>query len=175
MGCAFRTSARHCKLSRRQPPPNSPLNTATEAWLAAIVESSDDAIVGKTLDGVIRSWNRGAARTFGYSPDEAIGRPILMLIPPERRDEEDVILGKLRKGERVEHFETVRQRKDGSRIDVSLSVSPILDGSGHVIGAAKIARDVSETKRLLTAERELSHRLHEQTQELAAQVAEGNS
>ena len=151
------------------------MNTATEAWLAAIVESSDDAIVGKTLDGVIRSWNRGAARTFGYSSDEAIGQPVIMLIPPERRTEEDVILSKLRRGERIEHFETVRQRKDGSRIEVSLSVSPILDPSGHIIGAAKIARDVSETKRLLIAERELSRRLQEQRMELAAQVAEGQS
>jgi PAS domain S-box-containing protein len=151
------------------------LNSATEAWLAAIVESSDDAIVGKTLDGVIRSWNRGAARTFGYSSDEAIGRPVLMLIPPDRRSEEDVILARLRRGERIEHFETVRQRKDGSCVEVSLSVSPILDPAGQIIGAAKIARDVSETKRLLIAERELTRRLQEQRMELAAQVAEGQS
>src|SRR4051812_7496465 len=93
-----------------------------DAWLAAIVEFSDDAIVGKTLDGIIRSWNKGAARMFGYTADEIIGRSVLTLIPPELQHEEVTIVGRLSKGERVDHFETVRMRRDGSRFDVSLSV-----------------------------------------------------
>jgi PAS domain S-box-containing protein len=115
--------------------------------LAAIVESSEDAIVSKTLDGVITSWNAGAERLFGYSADEIVGRPILTLIPPDRHSEEDEIIGQLRAGKRVKHFETVRRRKDGSEIPVSLSVSPIRRADGTVIGASKIARDISERKR----------------------------
>src|SRR6185503_11452432 len=109
-------------------------------WLAAIVESSDDAIVGKTLDGVIRSWNAGATQVFGYSAAEAVGKSVLMLIPTHLHDEERVIVSRLSNGERVAHYHTVRQRKDGTLIDVSLSVSPIRDPSGNVCGAAKIAR-----------------------------------
>ncbi len=110
------------------------------ARLAAIVESSDDAIVSKTLDGVIRSWNAGAERLFGYSSHEAVGRPITLIIPPERRDEERTILDRICRGERVEHFETVRVTKDGRRLDISLTVSPVRDSEGLVIGASKIAR-----------------------------------
>jgi PAS domain S-box-containing protein len=117
------------------------------ARLAAIVESSDDAIVGKTLDGTVISWNRGAERIFGYSADEMVGRPIAALVPPDRPDDLKTILGAIRRGERVEHFETERIRKDGTRIHVSLAVSPIKDSKGKIIGASKIARDVSDRKR----------------------------
>ncbi len=126
---------------------------ATRSLLASIVESSDEAIISKTLEGHITSWNAGAQRVFGYTAEEAVGRPITMLIPAERLPEESEILARLRRGERLEHFETVRIAKDGSRLDVSLSVSPVRDASGRVIGASKIARDVTERKRW---ERELA-------------------
>ena len=127
----------------------------TERWraererarLAAIVESSEDAIISKTLDGIIRTWNVGAGRLFGYTPDEAVGQPITLLIPLERRDEERDILARVRRGERIEHFETVRQTKGGRRIDISLTVSPVRSSDGHVIGASKVARDITERKR----------------------------
>ncbi len=118
------------------------------ARLAAIVESSDDAIVSKTLDGTIRSWNAGAQRIFGYSPDEAVGRSITLIIPTERLDEERGILERLCRGERIEHFETVRVAKDGRRIDVSITVSPVRDREGRIIGASKIGRDISAQKRM---------------------------
>ena len=140
------------------------------AHLAAIVESSDDAIVSKTLQSVILSWNRGAERLFGYSPDEAIGRSITILIPPERLDEEAQILTRIIRGEHIEHFETVRVRKDGGRMDVSLSVSPIRDAIGAIIGASKIARDITHRKSLEARNIEL--RLREQ---LARQEAEAAS
>ena len=108
--------------------------------LAAIVESSDDAIVSKTLDGIITTWNSGAERMFGYRADEVIGKPITILIPPSSLDEEPAILARIRKGERIEHYETVRRRKDGSLLNVSLSVSPVRDANGTIIGASKIAR-----------------------------------
>ena len=116
--------------------------------LAAIVESSDDAIVSKTLDGIITSWNLAAERMFGYSSQEAVGQHITLIIPPELRSEEEMILSKLRKGEHIDHFETVRMRKDGSRLDISLSISPIKNKAGQIIGASKIARDITESKRL---------------------------
>jgi PAS domain S-box-containing protein len=115
--------------------------------LAAIVEWSEDAIVSKDLHGVIRSWNRAAERMFGYSAAEAVGRHIALIIPEERRAEEDEVLRRIRKGEAVEHFETIRQAKDGTRLSISLTVSPIRDESGTVIGASKIARDIGERKR----------------------------
>jgi PAS domain S-box-containing protein len=121
------------------------------ARLAAIVESSQDAIVSKTLDGVIRTWNRGAEGLFGYTAEEAVGRPITLIIPPERLDEEREILARLARGERIEHYETVRMAKDGRRIDLSLTVSPIRNAEGRIIGASKVARDVSERKRVLEA------------------------
>ncbi|WP_207905068.1 PAS domain S-box protein [Novosphingobium sp. PhB165] len=133
------------------------------AKLAAIVESSEDAIVSKSLDGTIMSWNESAQRLFGYTADEVIGRPITLLIPEDRLHEEDEILARIRAGERIEHFETVRRRKDGSPLDVSLSVSPIRDETGNVIGASKIARDIGERveaqsrQRLLM--REMDHRI----------------
>ncbi len=115
--------------------------------LAAIVESSDDAIISKTLDGIITSWNCGAEKLFGYSAQECIGKSMLMLFPPERISEEPEILARIRQGEGVDHFETVRMRKDGKLIDVSATISPLKDGSGKITGASKIARDISKHKR----------------------------
>src|SRR5208282_1707675 len=115
--------------------------------LASIVEFSDDAIISKDLKGVINSWNAGAQRLFGYTAEEAIGKPITVLIPPERRDEEPGILDRIRRGERIDHYETVRMRKDGSLVDISLTVSPLKNADGKIIGASKIARDISERKR----------------------------
>ena len=122
--------------------------------IAAIVESSDDAIVSKDLNGVIQSWNPGAQRIFGYSPAEAIGRPITIIIPAELQQEERKILDRLRKGERIDHFETVRLRKDGSRVNVSLTISPVRGAQGRIVGASKIARDISERRRYEEALRE---------------------
>ncbi len=122
--------------------------------LAAIVESSDDAIVSKDLNGVITTWNRGAERLFGYSADEAIGQPITILMPAERVSEESSILERVRKGERVDHYETIRRRKDGTLVNISLTVSPITDAEGRIIGASKIARDISERKEIEKATRE---------------------
>jgi PAS domain S-box-containing protein len=115
--------------------------------LASIVASSDDAIIGKSLDGVITSWNKGAEQIFGYSADEAIGKPLSFLVPPSRTDEAVGILERLRNGERIDHFESARRRKDGREVDVSVTISPILDTTGNVIGISKIARDISEEKR----------------------------
>jgi PAS domain S-box-containing protein len=141
------------------------------AYLAAIVESSDDAIVSKDLDGIITSWNRGAEAIFGYTAPEAIGRPIALIYPPDRLHEEDMILGRLRRGDRIDHFETVRRRKDGRLIDVSLTISPVRDAAGRIIGASKIARDITDRKRNDQAQRELNEllerRVSERTHELA--------
>ncbi len=123
------------------------LGEERSAKLAAIVESSDDAIIGKDLNGIITAWNRGARQIFGYSEDEVIGQSVLKLIPEDRQHEEPVILGRLRKGERIDHYETIRQRKDGQLIDVSLTISPIHDKEGKVTGVSKIARDITEQKR----------------------------
>lgn len=126
--------------------------------LAAIVESSDDAIISKDLNGIVTSWNHGAEWLFGYKAEEIIGKPITILLPPERTDEEVNILQRIRHGERLTHFETTRQRKDGKLIEISLTISPISDAAGKVIGASKIARDVSKQKR---GERELERALKE--------------
>jgi PAS domain S-box-containing protein len=130
--------------------------------LAAIVESSEDAIVSKNLDGVITSWNRGAQRIFGYAPEEAIGQPITIVIPGNRHNEEREILTRMRRGEHIDHFETIRHRKDGTLIVVSLSVSPVRNAEGQIIGASKIARDITEQKRsheqIATLAREAEHR-----------------
>jgi PAS domain S-box-containing protein len=115
--------------------------------LASIVESSDDAIVSKNLDGIIQSWNKGAERVFGYTAEEAIGQPITIVIPQNRLNEERMILTRIRRGERIDHFETIRQRKDGSLIVISLTVSPVKNVAGKIIGASKIARDMTEQKR----------------------------
>ena len=119
----------------------------SRALLAAIVESSDDAIISKDLNGVITSWNRGAERVFGYTAAEAIGQSILMLIPPDRESEEPAILERLRRGESVDHYETVRRRKDGALRDISLTISPVRNSYGHVVGASKVARDITEENR----------------------------
>lgn len=118
----------------------------TQLRLAAIVESSDDAIISKTLDGVIQTWNAGAQRIFGYISSETVGQPVTLLIPPERIDEEQEILARLNRGERIEHYETVRLTKEGRRIDVSLSVSPLKNPQGVIIGASKIVRDITDRK-----------------------------
>ena len=122
------------------------LAESARGHLAAIVESSDDAIVSKTLEGIIRSWNRAAERLFGYGAEEAVGQPITLIIPPERVPEEQLILEKLRRGERIEHFETVRVAKNGRRIDVALTISPIRNAKGTIVGASKIVHDISERK-----------------------------
>jgi PAS domain S-box-containing protein len=131
-------------------------------FLASIVQSSDDAIVSKNLDGIISSWNKGAERIFGYTAEEAIGQPITIIIPQDRQDEERTILTRVRRGERIEHFETVRQRKQGSLIWISLTISPVKNVEGKIVGASKIARDITEQKRtsdqIATLSREAEHR-----------------
>jgi PAS domain S-box-containing protein len=130
---------------------------------AAIIESSDDAILSKDLSGVILSWNQGAERLFGYTPEEAIGKLVTILIPADRLEEEPVILDKIGRGERISHFETVRQRKDGSLVDISLTISPIRDAGGRIVGASKIARDITELQKTRQRQqlllREMSHRV----------------
>jgi PAS domain S-box-containing protein len=122
--------------------------------LAKIVESSDDAIISKDLNSVITSWNPAAERMFGYTPEEAVGRSIRMIIPEDRQSEEDFVLSQIRAGLAVSHYETIRQRKDGTLIPISLTVSPIYDDQGVVVGASKIARDITERTRLVAAEQE---------------------
>jgi PAS domain S-box-containing protein len=131
-------------------------------FLASIVQFSDDAIVSKNLDGIITSWNEGAERIFGYTAEEAVGRPITIIIPQDRQDEERTILTRIRRGERTEHFETIRQHKRGSLIWVSLTISPVKNAEGKIVGASKIARDITEQKRtgdqIATLAREAEHR-----------------
>jgi PAS domain S-box-containing protein len=119
--------------------------------LAAIVESSDDAIISKNLDGTIVSWNKGAERLFGYLAEEIIGKPITTLMPIERQNEEPGIIARIRRGERIDHYETIRQHKDGTPMSISLTVSPVRDGGGRIVGASKIARDITEQKRAANA------------------------
>jgi len=130
--------------------------------LASIVESSDDAIISKTLDGIITSWNSGAVRIFGYTAEEAVGQPITIVIPQDRLNEERAILTRIRRGERIDHYETIRQRKHGSLIVVSVTVSPVKNADGKIVGASKIARDITEQKRaqeqIATLAREAEHR-----------------
>jgi PAS domain S-box-containing protein len=139
------------------------------AYLGAIVTSADDAIVSKTLDGFVMSWNAGAERLFGYPEVEAIGKKITLIIPPDRMEEEELILARLRHGERIEHFETERVAKDGRRIPVSLTVSPVKASDGRIIGASKVARDIGERKRFESEREELLRR--ESTARLQAQTA----
>jgi len=131
--------------------------------IAAIVESSEDAVLTKDLDGVITSWNQGAQRLFGYTAEEAIGKPVTILIPRDRQDEEPAILARVRRGERIEHYDTIRQRKDGSTVDISLTISPVRNPEGKIIGASKIARDISERRRAEERQhlllREMDHRV----------------
>jgi PAS domain S-box-containing protein len=149
---------------------------AARALLAAVVESSDDAIVTKRLDSVITSWNRGAERLFGYRQDEVVGKPITIIIPDELRSEEDTIIAKLKRGERVEHFETRRRAKDGTILDVSLTISPIKDENGRIVGASKVARDVTERRlaedKIRKLNSELEHRVRERTSSLEEALAE---
>src|SRR5215470_7193724 len=137
---------------------------ASSARLAAIIESSNDAIVSKDLNSIIVSWNAGAQRLFGYSAEEAIGRSITMLFPLDRVDEEKQILTRIRAGERVEHFDTFRRRKDGTLVNVSVTISPVRDASGRIIGASKIARDITERKRAEEALRRSEKALKEADQ-----------
>jgi PAS domain S-box-containing protein len=131
--------------------------------IAAIVESSQDAVLTKNLDGVIMSWNHGARLLFGYTAEEVIGKPVTILIPAERLDEETIILARIRRGERIDHYETTRQRKDGSSVDISLTVSPVRNPEGKIIGASKIARDITERRRAEEQQRlllrEMDHRV----------------
>jgi len=122
-------------------------NELAAELLRAIIESSDDAIISKDLNSVITSWNKSAERLFGYTEAEAIGKPITILIPPDRLDEEPQILSRIRSGERVDHFETTRVRKDGKLIDISLTISPVRDRTGRIVGASKIARDITERRK----------------------------
>lgn len=144
--------------------------------LAAIVESSDDAIVSKDLSGFIRTWNAGAVRLFGYSAEEVVGKHIGLLIPPDRQSEEEVILSRVRRGERVEHFDTIRVRKDGAKLPISLTVSPIRNAAGAIIGASKIARDITERReserRIKMLMREVDHRVKNQFAIILAMVRE---
>lgn len=154
----------------------------SRAYLGAIVESSDDAIIGKDLNGIITSWNKSAERLFGYTAQEAIGRRITMLIPADRLGEEPEILARLKRGERLDHFETVRVHKDGSLLELSLTVSPVKNSAGHVIGASKIARDVTKRKRAEEALRESEEKyknlvahLEEQVQLRTRELVERNA
>ena len=151
--------ARHAELSAR---------------LAAIVDSSDDAIVSKTLEGVITSWNRGAERLFGYTAAEAIGRHISLIIPEDRKAEEDDVLDRLRRGERIDHFETIRQAKDGRQLHISLTVSPVRDAQGTIIGASKVARDITERKRAEEALRRMQEELEERVRARTAELSSAN-
>lgn len=139
-----------------------PIDLASQR-LVAIVENSEDAIISKDLNGIITSWNAGAERLFGYTAEEAIGNSVMMLIPSDHRDEEPTILERIRRGNRIDHYETVRRRKDGSLVDISLSVSPIRANDGRIIGASKIARDNTERKRQqeqqALLQREMKHRI----------------
>ncbi|WP_370631993.1 PAS domain S-box protein [Phyllobacterium lublinensis] len=144
--------------------------------LAAIVESSDDAIVSKDLTGMIKSWNKGAERIFGYTAEEIIGRPITVLIPLDRAEEEPGIVSRIRAGQRIDHYETIRLRKDGRRIHVSLTVSPVKNSAGVVIGASKIARDITDRKeteeRILMLMREVNHRVKNQYAVILSMIRE---
>ncbi len=140
------------------------------ARLAAIVASSNDAIISKDLNGIINSWNAAAERIFGYTAQEIVGRPITTIIPPELQGEEAEIIGKIRRGEQIEHFDTVRLTKTGERIDVSITVSPLRNRSGTIVGASKIARDVSERKRNEELQEILVNELNHRTKNLLATV-----
>ena len=156
------TTDRSLQLARADTSEPGPLDIPHQELLAAIVESSQDAIISKNLDSVVTSWNRSAQTVFGYSADDMIGQSVMILIPEERHDEERTIIERITRGERIEHFETQRRHKDGHLIHVSLTISPIRNHAGRVIGASKIARDISdryrheETQRILL--REVNHR-----------------
>jgi PAS domain S-box-containing protein len=138
--------------------------------LAAIVDSSDDAVVSKNLDGIITSWNKGAERIFGYTPEEAVGKHISLIIPSDRQDEEIDIIRRIRNGDRVDHFETVRQGKDGSLFDISVTISPVKDSAGRIIGASKVARDISQRRQSEIALRQSEERFRKLAETLDAEV-----
>jgi PAS domain S-box-containing protein len=143
--------------------------------LAAIVESSDDGMIGKDMNSVVTSWNKGAEVLFGYQADEMVGQSIMKLLPPDRQAEEVQILDKIRRGENVRHFETVRRRKDGTDIDVSVTVSPIRDPAGGLTGASKVVRDITERKKAEARILELNQSLEERVKERTAQLVSANS
>jgi len=149
---------------------------AVRTRLAAIVESSDDAIISKTLEGIITSWNQGAERLYGYTAAEVVGQPIGLLIPPDMPDDLPEIMAQLRRGERIDHYETQRVAKDGTRLDISLTISPLRDGAGQIIGASAIARDITARKRaevaLQQAHTDLEQRVEERTSALQREMAE---
>ncbi|MBV8920470.1 PAS domain S-box protein, partial [Bradyrhizobium sp.] len=140
-------------------------------WIASIVDSNEDAIVSKDLNGIISSWNAGAERLFEYKADEAIGQPITLIIPQDRLDEEREILARIRRGERIDHLETARRRKHGGLINVALTVSPVKDAEGRIVGASKIARDISEQKRNQEHIRVLAREAEHRSKNLLANVA----
>jgi PAS domain S-box-containing protein len=144
------------------------------ARLAAIVESSDDAIISKTLEGIITSWNKGAQKIYGYSAGETVGQPISMLVPPERPNEIPRILESIRRGDKVDHFETVRIAKDGRRLDISLTVSPVRNTAGDIVGASTIARDITERKKAQEEIRLLNEQLERKVRQRTAQLEESN-
>src|SRR5262249_2435146 len=137
-------------------------NEETVQWLASIVETSDDAILTKSLDGIITSWNKGAERLFGYTAEEVVDKPVAILIPPARHHAESTIIERIRNGERIEHYETVRQCKEGGLVEISVSVSPIKNVHGKIVGASHIGRDITErkqsAKQITTLGREVEHR-----------------
>lgn len=137
-------------------------------WLAAIIDGSEDAIISKDLEGNIKTWNRGAQRLFGYTSDEIIGKPITLLIPENRLHEEPAILAQIRAGNRVDHFETIRRKKDGTLLDISLTISPIRDAKGKIIGASKIARDITERRKAQEQQRLLIGEMHHRIKNLFA-------
>ena len=151
-------------------PTESTLSADSKSWLAAIVASSDDAIVGKTLTGIIVSWNAAAERLFGYTVEEALGRPVAILAAPDRIDEMPMILGRLRQGQRIDHFETMRRRKNGTLVPVSITVSPVQNDAGQIIGASKIVRDISERRRTEERLRMLMHELEHRSKNLLSVV-----
>lgn len=138
--------------------------------LAAIVDSSEDAIVSKDLNGIIQTWNHGAERLFGYEAAEVLGKSILIIIPPDRHDEEHRILESIRRGERIAHYETARRRKDGSLVEISLTISPVKDAAGRILGASKIARDITERRRAQARQELLAREIHHRTKNLFAVV-----
>ena len=140
-------------------------------WLGSIVESSADAIISKDLRGTIMTWNRGAEQIYGYAAEEVIGKPVTILIPPNRHDEEQRILERIRAGEKIEHYETLRQRKDGSLIEISLCVSPVRDEQGTVIGASKIARDITQSKKIERQAAILAREAEHRTRNILATVS----
>jgi PAS domain S-box-containing protein len=140
-------------------------------WLARIVESSDDAIIGENIDGIITSWNNGAERLYGYTVDEVVDKPVTILIPPDRHDEERTFLERIKRGECIDHYESVRHRKDGSSVHVSLTISPVKNAEGKIVGASKIARDITRRKRAEAREKLLMSELDHRVKNVLARVA----